>query len=158
MGGGRVVGVDIDIRPHNRAAIEAHELASYITLLEGSSVDPQLVDQVAQLIRPDQGVLVMLDSNHSRDHVLAELNAYSKLVTPGSYIVAADGIMASLAGAPRSSPDWTWNNPGAAVAEFLQSSADFELEEPPFAFNEGAVRERVTYWPAAFLRRKTSVA
>jgi cephalosporin hydroxylase len=154
MGGGRVLGIDVEIRPHNRAAIEAHELGEYITLVEGSSIDPQVVSQVAGLISPDQRVLVMLDSNHSRDHVLAELHAYSGMVTPGSYIVAADGIMAELAGAPRSSADWAWNNPRNAVSEFLQTSSEFELEEPPFPFNEGSVTERVTYWPGAFLRRK----
>ena len=78
------------------------------------------------------------------------------LVSPGCYIVACDGIMAQVAGAPRTAPDWTWNNPITAVEAFLARNADFVLEEPGFAFNEGAVRNRVTYWPKSFLRRKSA--
>ncbi len=95
----------------------------------------------------------VLDSNHSRAHVEAELDNYTPLVTPGSYIVACDGIMAQVAGAPRTAPDWTWNNPIAAVEAFLSRNPDFVLEEPGFPFNEGKVRNRVTYWPKSFLRR-----
>jgi cephalosporin hydroxylase len=153
IGGGRVIGVDIDIRPHNRSAIEAHPMASFITLIEGSSTDPASVATVRAAIRADETVLVLLDSNHSRAHVAEELAAYAPLVTPGSYIVACDGIMQQVAGAPRTAPDWTWNNPITAVDEFLAHRAEFVLEEPEFAFNEGAVRNRVTYWPKSFLRR-----
>jgi cephalosporin hydroxylase len=99
-------------------------------------------------------VLVVLDSNHSRAHVAAELDLFAPLVTPGSYIVACDGIMAQLAGAPRTAPDWTWNNPVTAVDAFLAHNPDFVLEEPGFPFNEGAVRSRVTYWPKCFLKRR----
>jgi cephalosporin hydroxylase len=99
-------------------------------------------------------VLVTLDSNHTKDHVLAELRAYGELVTSGSYIVAMDGIMGDLVGAPRAGADWGWNNPREAAREFAQESGDFVLEEPPRLFNEGVVEERVTYWPDAFLRRR----
>ena len=95
----------------------------------------------------------MLDSCHTKEHVLKELNAYCKFVSKGSYIVAADGIMESLAGAPRSNADWTWNNPRQAALAFVESHPDFRIEEPAFAFNEGNVSERVTYWPSAFIRR-----
>jgi cephalosporin hydroxylase len=98
---------------------------------------------------------VLLDSNHTAEHVLAELRAYAPLVTKGSYIVAADGIMQEVAGAPRTKPDWTWNNPRTAVRDFLQSTTDFVGEEPPLPFNEGSVTDRVTYWPEGFLRRVT---
>ncbi len=97
---------------------------------------------------------MILDSNHSQAHVAAELALYAPLVTPGSYIVACDGIMAQVAGAPRSNPDWTWNNPLSAVRDFLAQNPDFVQEEPDFPFNEGKVRERVTYWPKCFLRRR----
>lgn len=157
MGGGRVIGIDIEIRPANRRAIEEHELASAITLIEGSSTAPSVLAKVKALLQPEDRTFVMLDSNHSKQHVLDELNSYSSLVSPGSYIVAADGIMADLVGAPRSSEDWAWNNPRAAVAEFLQQNSDFELHEPAFLFNEGSVVERVTYWPGSFLRRKNLV-
>jgi cephalosporin hydroxylase len=153
MGKGRVVGIDIEIRPHNRSAIEAHEMKPLITLVEGSSVEPKIVDHVRSLIAPGETVLVLLDSNHTKSHVLAELEAYGPLVTKGSYIVATDGIMKHVAGAPRTSPDWTWNNPLDAAREFAAKHPEFALEEPPFPFNEGMISDRVTYWPQGFLRR-----
>jgi cephalosporin hydroxylase len=153
MGRGRVIGVDIEIRPHNRKAIEQHELFPLITLVEGSSIEPAIVENIKSRINPGEVVLVFLDSNHSKEHVLAELNAYSSLVTRGSYIVAMDGIMEQMAGAPRSSPDWSWNNPKAAALEFVQANPEFEITEPPFMFNEGQVSERVTYWPSGFIKR-----
>lgn len=153
MGRGRVIGIDIEIRPHNRAAIEAHEMFPRITLVEGSSVAPEIVAQVGALVAPGETVLVLLDSNHTKAHVLAELEAYGPFVTPGSYIVATDGIMKEVVGAPRTSPDWAWNNPLDAAAEFAASHPEFVLEEPVFPFNEGVVTERVTYWPKGFLKR-----
>jgi len=154
MGHGRVIGVDIDIRRHNRIAIEAHPLAARITLIQGSSSAPGTLAAVRHNIAPDESVLVVLDSNHCRSHVEAELDLYASLVSPGSYIVACDGIMARLAGAPRTAPDWTWNNPLTAVDAFLARNPDFVLEEPAFPFNEGMVRNRVTYWPNSFLKRR----
>lgn len=153
MGKGRVVGVDVEIRPHNRQAIESHELFEYITLIEGSSVEPAIVGQVESLVRPGETVMVVLDSNHTKAHVLAELDAYSPLVTPRSYIVATDGIMSNLAGAPRSNEDWGWNNPKEAAAEFVSNHPQFVIEAPPFPFNEGNIREAVTYWPGAWIKR-----
>ncbi len=153
MGHGRAIGIDIEIRPHNRAAIEAHPLASYITLVEGGSTDAGTVATVRVALGPGEHALVILDSNHSRAHVEAELELYAPLVSIGGYVVACDGIMASLVGAPRSSPDWAWNNPIGAVDAFLARHSEFVLEEPAFPFNEGKVRRRVTYWPKAFLRR-----
>ncbi|MBL8492385.1 MAG: class I SAM-dependent methyltransferase [Rhodocyclaceae bacterium] len=153
MGRGRVIGIDVEIRPHNRAAIEAHELFSYLTLIEGSSVDPAVVARASSLVGEGEVALVILDSNHSKAHVRAELEAYAPLVGPGSYIVATDGIMQGLAGAPRSNPDWEWNNPAAAAREFVAAHPEFVLELPPLPFNEGMITEPVTYWPDAWLRR-----
>lgn len=153
MGHGRVIGVDVEIRPHNRQAIEAHELFEYITLIEGSSIDAGIVAQVHALIAPGERAMVILDSNHSRAHVLAELRAYADLVPIGSYLIACDGIMPMLAGAPRTKPDWAWNNPRAAAGEFLQENRDFARVEPAFLFNEGTVRQRVTYWQQGILQR-----
>jgi cephalosporin hydroxylase len=152
LGRGRVVGVDIEIRPHNRAAIEAHPLFPLIELIEGDSTSPEIVERVEQAVAGDRAI-VLLDSNHTKEHVLAELRAYAGLVAPGSYLVAMDTIMERLGGAPRTQPDWTWNNPGTAIAEFLAEDDRFVQEDPPFAFNEGLVSERVTYWPGGFLRR-----
>jgi cephalosporin hydroxylase len=153
IGKGRVVGVDIEIRPKNRQAIEAHPLASYITMFEGDSTSKEVVDKVRAQIRPGETTIVFLDSCHTADHVTKELEAYGPLVTSGSYIVAMDGIMKDVVGAPRSSPDWGTNNPQTSVDEFLKKHPEFTLEEPAFPFNEGIVTDRVTYWPNAFLKR-----
>jgi cephalosporin hydroxylase len=150
---GRVIGVDIEIRPHNRVAIETHPLSSYVTLIEGSSTAPEVVESVRGQIGADERVLVILDSNHTKAHVLNELAAYAPLVSPGSYIVAADGIMADLSDVPGGKPEWVSDNPSDATIEFARSDPRFELEEPPFPFNEGRIGERVTYWPSAYLRR-----
>jgi cephalosporin hydroxylase len=153
LGRGRVIGIDVEIRPHNRAAIETHPLAGHVTLVEGDSTAEAVVGRVRALVGPGETVLVLLDSCHRKEHVLAELRAYGPLVTPGSYIVAADGVMGDLAAAPGARPEWTWDNPREAALQFAREQPQFVLEEPPFLFNEGAVRERVTYWPSAFLRR-----
>jgi cephalosporin hydroxylase len=150
---GRVIGVDIEIRPHNRKAIEEHPLAGYVTLVEGGSTDPATVARVQSLIRHGEKVLVLLDSNHSKAHVRAELDAYAPLVGPGSYIVATDGIMAAVAGRPGSKPGWEWDNPSEAAREFAAANPQFSLEEPGFLFNEGRIGHHVTHWPAAYLRR-----
>jgi cephalosporin hydroxylase len=156
MGRGRVIGVDIDIRKQNRQAIEAHALACYITMFEGSSIADGIVRQVCEQVRNGEVVIVLLDSCHTRNHVLAELECYGPLVTSGSYIVAMDGIMQELEGAPRAAADWKINNPQAAVREFLRSHPEFVLDEPLAEFNEGIVADRVTYWPNAFLKRVKS--
>jgi cephalosporin hydroxylase len=153
MGHGRVIGIDIDIRSHNRTAIEAHRMAKRITLVQGSSTASSTLAVVQHHIAPDERVMVVLDSNHSCSHVAAELDLYAPIVSPGCYIVACDGIMAQVAGGPRTAPDWTWNNPITAVDEFLTRNPNFVLDEPGFAFNEGAVRNHVTYWPKSYLRR-----
>jgi cephalosporin hydroxylase len=150
---GRVVGVDIEIRPHNRQAIESHELSPPIRLIEGSPIDSAIVERVGLEVQPGERVLVLLDSCHTKEHVLAELNAYAPLVSEGSYIVAMDGIMEQVSGAPRTQPDWSWNNPLRAAVEFVEQNPDFVIEEPPFVFNEGNVSERVTYWPSGFIKR-----
>ena len=125
-----------------------------ISLVEGSSTAPNIVQSVKDQIGASETVMVLLDSNHLKDHVLAELEAYSPLVSPGSYIIACDGIMKQVVGAPRTQEDWIWNNPISAIDDFLEQHPDFECIEPEWSFNEGAIRERVTYWPRAYLRRK----
>jgi cephalosporin hydroxylase len=154
MGKGRVIGVDIVIRPHNREAIDAHELASYITLVEGDSVDAGIVGQVKSRIEPGETVLVLLDSCHTKQHVLNELEAYHGFVTPGSYIVATDGVMKDLYDVPRGAAEWVWDNPTAAAAEFAGKHPEFVLEQPPWLFNESELTDNITYWPGAWLRRK----
>lgn len=151
---GRVIGVDIEIRTHNRQAIEAHELFPLITLVEGSSVAPDIVRHVKSLVRDGETVMVILDSCHTKQHVAEELEAYHELVTPGSYIVATDGSMRELYDTPRGKPEWVWDNPSAAAAEFAERHREFVLEQPPWPFNESSLRENITHWPGAWLRRK----
>ncbi|MEM7248345.1 MAG: CmcI family methyltransferase [Acidobacteriota bacterium] len=154
LGKGRIIGVDIEIRPHNREAIEAHELFPLITMLEGSSTDPDIVGQVKSLVKPGETVLVFLDSNHSKAHVLAELEAYADMVTPGSYIVATDGIMSELTEVPRGDASWGEDNPTVAAAEFAAAHPEFVVEQPPWPFNESPLTQNITHWPGAWLRRK----
>jgi cephalosporin hydroxylase len=153
MDKGRVVGVDIEIRPHNRTAIEQHPLSGYITLIEGSSTDQEVLGRVADEIGPEDTVLVMLDSAHGRAHVRAELEAYCGFVTPGSYIVAADGIMDLVADVPRGNPAWKQDNPVCAVHDFLTGHPEFVVEQPPWPFDESGLNRNVTHWPDAYLRR-----
>lgn len=151
---GRVVGIDIEIRPQNRQAIEAHELSHLITLIEGSSTAPEVVGQAHASVKAGETVLVILDSNHTKEHVASELELYHDLVTPDSYIVATDGIMKDLYDVPRGSVEWEWDHPTAAAAEFAARHPEFVLAQPAWPFNESALTENITHWPGAWLRRK----
>ncbi|GAB4339009.1 MAG: CmcI family methyltransferase [Candidatus Abyssubacteria bacterium] len=153
MGRGRVIGVDVEIREHNRKALQAHEMIDLITLIEGDSIEPSTIRKVYSLIAPGESALVILDSCHSKEHVLAELEAYSGLVTPGSYIIATDGIMKDLYDVPRGDAKWTSDNPSFAAKEFIAEHPEFVMEEPAWVFNESSLRRNVTYWPSAWLRK-----
>jgi cephalosporin hydroxylase len=125
----RVVGVDIDIRAHNRAAIEAHPMHRRISMIEGSSVDPAVVAQVGDAAAGRQRVLVCLDSNHTHDHVLAELQAYAPMTSVGSYCVVFDTVIEDLPAGMF--PDRPWdpgNNPRTAVHEYLKAHPEFEAD------------------------------
>jgi len=123
LGHGKVVGVDIDIRPHNRQLIERHPMAKHISLIEGSSTDPATVESVRQEIPPGARVMAILDSDHSHDHVLAELRAYGPLVTAGQYLIVADTLLGRLderQTPTRRSQVWLkGNEPLAAVNSYL---------------------------------------
>ena len=126
----KVVGVDIDIRPHNRKALDEHPLRFKMELIEGSSIDPMIIQQVRSHADGVDRVLVSLDSNHTHQHVLAELNAYADLVTVGSYCIVFDTAIEDLA--PGSFPDRPWdvgNNPKTAVHEWLRSHHQFEIDK-----------------------------
>jgi cephalosporin hydroxylase len=143
-----VLGVDIDIRAHNRAAIKAHPMASRIRMIQGSSVDEDIVTQVRQFAAKFKRVLVCLDSNHTHDHVLAELKAYAPLVTSGSYCVVFDTVVEDM---PADMfPDRPWapgNNPKTAVWEFLKSHPEFEIDR------DIQNKLLVTVAPDGYLRR-----
>jgi len=127
---GEVVAVDIDIRAHNRAALEAHPLFRRITLIEGSSTDAAIVGKVRARAQGKQCVLVLLDSNHTHEHVLAELEAYAPLTTVGSYCIVFDTIIEDLPG--NMYPDRSWgpgDNPKTAARQYLSQHAEFEVDK-----------------------------
>ena len=147
LGQGRVISIDIEIRAHNRKAVEAHRLKKRITLIERNSIAPETAQEVRKLLSPNEKVMVILDSNHTKEHVRRELELYAPLVTSGSYVVAADGIMEDLTDVPGGKAEWARDNPKTAVHEFLAVHPEFELDSEPS-------RLGVTYWPDAYLRRK----
>jgi cephalosporin hydroxylase len=153
LGKGRVIGVDIEIRKHNRAAIEAHPLSQFITMFEGSSIDPGIVQQVKSQIEPGAKVMLILDSNHSRSHVAAELEAYASLVTPGSYILVQDGVMQMVAGMNRAGPDWSHNNPVTAIDDFLAKHPEFSVSAPKRPFDETLGTTDCSHHPRGWLKR-----
>lgn len=127
---GLVLGIDIDIRQHNKVEVENHPMSKYIYMLEGSSTDKDIVAQVFKLARKKKPILVILDSLHTHDHVLAELNAYSPLVTKDSYLVVFDTVVEDM---PENFfQDRPWgkgNNPKTAVWEFLKRNDRFEIDK-----------------------------
>ncbi|MGZ4846736.1 MAG: cephalosporin hydroxylase family protein [Halobacteriota archaeon] len=128
-GSGDVLGIDIDIRKHNKRAIERHRMFKYITMIEGSSVDQRIVEQVYAFAEPKKRVVVALDSNHTHEHVLKELEFYSPLVTKGSYLVVFDTIIEDLPNGGSSDRPWdVGNNPKTAVQEFLRSTDRFQID------------------------------
>lgn len=129
IGNGRVIGIDIDIRPHNRAEIEKHSMANRIEMLEGSSTDPRIVQKIRDTIQPGDSILLVLDSNHTHEHVKRELDLYADFVTIGSYCVVFDTVVEDM---PEDSfPDRPWgigDNPKTAVHEFLAETDSFEID------------------------------
>ena len=127
---GQVLGVDIDIREHNRIEIEKHKMFKRITMIQGSSIDEDIAEQVYEFAKDKQQVLVVLDSNHTHEHVLKELKLYSPLVTKESYLVVFDTVIEDM---PEDFfPDRPWgkgNNPKTAVWEFLKQSDRFEIDK-----------------------------
>lgn len=145
----RVLGIDIDIRSHNRAAIEAHPMAHRIDMIEGSSVAPETVARVRGIAANYRRVLVLLDSNHAHDHVIAELVAYAPLVSKDSYCVVYDTLIEDMPDDLISDRPWRkGDNPKTAVREFLSRNHDFEVDEDMEA------KLLITVAPGGYLRRK----
>jgi len=151
---GRIIGVDVHIPEDTRTAIASHRLSHRIKMIEGDAIAPATVEAVRQLVRPGETVMVLLDSNHTKAHVAGELEAYSPLVTPGSCIVAADGIMRDLTDVPGGDPSWADDNPSSAALEFAAKHPDFEMRQPAWLFNRSTLRNNITYWPDSWLWRK----
>lgn len=147
IGHGTVLGIDIDIRPHNREAIEAHPMYRRIQLVEGSSTDPDVIAKVRK-ISDGKRVLVVLDSNHTHEHVLAELQAYAPLVSIGSYCVVFDTIVEDLPAGLYTDRPWdVGNNPKTAVQEFLRQDDCFQIDRDIEA------KIQITVAPDGYLRR-----
>lgn len=126
----KVLGIDIEIRPHNRAAIETHPMASRIQMIEGSSIDSLFVEKVKKISSDYKRVMVCLDSNHTHDHVLAELKAYAPLVSLESYCVVFDTIIEDLPKKNFSDRPWgPGNNSKTAVREYLKKHSNFEIDK-----------------------------
>ena len=144
----KVLGLDIDIRAHNRAAIEAHPMASRIQMIQGSSIDPNIVAQVHEIAKGYNKVLVCLDSNHTHDHVLAELQAYAQLATKGSYCIVYDTAVEDMPEALSGDRPWgAGNNPKTAVWEYLKTHPEFEIDK--------SIQNKllITVAPDGYLRR-----
>jgi cephalosporin hydroxylase len=126
----KVLGIDIDIRAHNREAIESHPMASRIQMIQGSSIAPEAVEQVKAVAKNYQRVLVCLDSNHTHDHVLAELEAYAPLTSVGSYCIVFDTVIEDVPNAMFLDRPWgIGNNPKTAVQEYLKSHPEFKIDK-----------------------------
>lgn len=154
----RVLGIDIDIRAHNRAAIEAHPLSPLIEMIQGSSIDPDVVARVQRRARDFPRVMVFLDSNHTHDHVLAELHAYAPLVSVGSYCVVWDsGLEDMPEGFVVNRPWGKGNNPKTALLQYLRAldAADGAVDDGMRFEIDKAIEHKITLTSAAdgFLRR-----
>ena len=153
LGAGKVIGIDREIAAADREALASHALGPRISLVEGDSTDPRTVARVRDLIGSAEPVLVILDSGHAREHVARELECYSPLVSVGSYIIAADGVMHDLADVPGGMPEWKSDNPLAAATEFAGRHPEFMQQDPPWLFHDGELTANVTYWPGGWLKR-----
>ncbi len=130
IGKGQVLGIDIDIREHNKIEIEKHPMSKRIKIIEGSSIDKEIANQVYEFAKKSKTIIIILDSNHTHEHVLKELKFYSKLVSKDSYLVVFDTVIEDMA--KNSFPDRDWdkgNNPKTAVWEFLKNNNRFEIDK-----------------------------
>lgn len=143
---GQVIGIDVEIRPHNKIAIEQHPMFKRITMIEGSSVDSKTVESLKNFIKKDKSIAVMLDSNHSKEHVLKELEIYSKIVTIGSYLIVQDGAQEWVSDIPRGKPEWKEDNPLVAIEEFLKNNDNYIIDEK-------YTRLGITQSPSGYLKR-----
>lgn len=126
----KVLGIDIDIRPHNRDHIESHPMASRIQMIQGSSIEPKIIDQVKEMAKDYKTILVSLDSNHTHEHVLEELEAYAPLTSVNSYCVVFDSIIEDMPA--EMFPDRPWgpgNNPKTALREYIAKHPEFEIDK-----------------------------
>jgi cephalosporin hydroxylase len=148
MGGGDVIG--IDIKSDLATQVQDHPLGRRIRLIQGDSGNPEIVDRIDPILRGSSDIMVILDSDHSADHVRKELKVFSQLVTPGSYLVVLDGVMNILHDVPGADPSWRTDNPETAIAEFLS-------EHPEFERDMECNRLGSSFGPGGYLRRKEDI-
>ncbi len=129
FGNGKVIGVDVDIRDHNRKVVEAHPLAKRIEMIQGSSIAEETINEIKKRIPKGAKVLVFLDSDHTKPHVLRELELYEQFVIPGCYIVVLDTISSDLAKLHAAKEIYVDNGPGEAATEFLKKNRNFEIDK-----------------------------
>jgi cephalosporin hydroxylase len=145
----KVIGIDIDIRSHNREALEEHPMRNRMELIEGSSIAPDIIEQVHELAKGYKRVLVFLDSNHTHSHVLAEMEAYAPLVTSGSYCIVYDSIIEDLPESLMGDRPWgKGNNPKTALWKYLEDHEEFQIDK--------SVQDKllITVAPDGYLKRK----
>ena len=147
IGKGKVLGVDIEIREHNRIAIEDHPLSNRIDLIEGSSIADETISKVKGFIKPNQTIMVMLDSNHSEKHVTKEMQIYGEFVTPGSYLIVHDGAQAYVSDIPRGKSEWEYDHPLISIHKFMRSTKNYEIDSYMTRFGQ-------TSSPEGWLKRK----
>ena len=147
LGKGKVIGVDIEIRKHNRLAINSHPLSRRIELVEGSSTAPEMIDEIRSRIPTMGEVLVVLDSNHSYEHVVSEMELYKEFISPGGYMLVMDGVQQMLSDTPTGKAEWKHDNPLRAIQDFMIRHPDWEVDSY-------YTRTQISSNPNGFLRRK----
>lgn len=149
IGKGLVIGIDVEIRQYNRIAIQNHPMSHRVRMTEGSSISHETIGTVKDMVKGAGKVMVILDSNHSREHVTKELDLYKDFVTPGSYMVAMDGAQAYVWDIPRGKSEWKEDNPLIAIEQFIQCNKDFVIDEQ-------CNRLMVSSNPKGYLRKLTA--
>jgi cephalosporin hydroxylase len=148
IGKGFVIGIDVEIRHYNRIAIQNHPMSHRVKMIERSSISEETISIVKDMLKSTTKVMVVLDSNHSKEHVAKELDLYKEFVTPGSYMVAMDGAQAHVWDIPRGKTEWKEDNPLIAIEEFVKHNNDFIIDER-------CNRLMVSSNPKGYLRRIT---
>lgn len=147
IGKGEVIGIDVDIRKYNEIAIKSHPMSKRIKLIQGSSIDSEIITKIQKNIKSDQKILVVFDSCHSYQHVKKEMELYSSFVSQNSYMVVMDGAQSQVWDIPNGRPEWKHDNPLRAINEFLEENSNWEVDK---YYN----RFHITSNPCGFLKRK----
>ena len=158
IGKGRVIGIERDLRDDARQYLASHRLASRISVIEGDSTAPEVIAALQRQWNPAEKVLVILDSDHSAQHVEKELGVYAPFVTAGSCLIVEDAVMKDLIDVPGGDPSWNWDNPGPAVDDFLSKHPEFYRLSPSLETADSPIKlPSPTFWPNGWLWRRSDV-